>query len=202
MKVIAINGKARSGKDTVADYLCQKYGFVKISLADEIKRICMRVYNFSEEQLWGEALKEEIDPNWGVTPRHAMQIIGTEMGRSIHRQTWLRFTWRMIEGVTDYVYERKYGLTQESITAVNGVVIPDVRFENELNFFAERKALLLRTKRNSDKLSSDAKAHVSEIEQERIPDTRFHCVFNNHGTLAELYQSIDVFMAGVNEQKL
>lgn len=31
------------GKDTVADYICQKYGFEKLAFADELKNICYQI---------------------------------------------------------------------------------------------------------------------------------------------------------------
>lgn len=51
--IIALSAEANSGKDTVADHLCKKHGFVKIAFADPLKRICQQVYAFSDEQLWG-----------------------------------------------------------------------------------------------------------------------------------------------------
>lgn len=55
--IIGITGKAGSGKDTVADLLVKDFSFVKVALADELKRICMRVFNFSIEQLFGPSEK-------------------------------------------------------------------------------------------------------------------------------------------------
>ena len=37
--LVGICGKAGAGKDTVGDYLIDKYGFKKIALADPIKRL-------------------------------------------------------------------------------------------------------------------------------------------------------------------
>ena len=42
-----------SGKSTVAAYLCKEYGFVEVALADPLKRICMDVYGWPEDVLWG-----------------------------------------------------------------------------------------------------------------------------------------------------
>ena len=41
--VILINGLPRAGKDTMADYLVQKYNYYKISFADELKDIVASV---------------------------------------------------------------------------------------------------------------------------------------------------------------
>ncbi len=53
LNIIGVSGQAGSGKDTVANYLCEEYGFTKIALADPIKRFGYHVFHFSEEQLWG-----------------------------------------------------------------------------------------------------------------------------------------------------
>jgi hypothetical protein len=51
--LIGVSGQIGSGKDTVANYLCAQYGFVKVALADPIKRFGYHVFHFDEDQLWG-----------------------------------------------------------------------------------------------------------------------------------------------------
>lgn len=42
---IALCGKIRSGKDSVADYLCRNHGFQKFRFGDGIRRVCHILYN-------------------------------------------------------------------------------------------------------------------------------------------------------------
>jgi len=51
--LVAVSGNAGVGKDTAADYLVANKLFVKLALADPLKRICKEVYGFTDEQLWG-----------------------------------------------------------------------------------------------------------------------------------------------------
>lgn len=51
--IIGIAGRAGSGKDTVADLLVRDHRFVKIAFADPLKRICKKVFDFTDEQFWG-----------------------------------------------------------------------------------------------------------------------------------------------------
>jgi len=51
--IIGLCGQAGSGKDTVADFLVRDHSFVKVALADPLKRICKDVFAFTDEQLWG-----------------------------------------------------------------------------------------------------------------------------------------------------
>lgn len=61
--IIGISGVAGSGKDTTADVLIQHHGFVKVALADPLKRICKDVYDFSDDQLWGPSASRNA-PDW------------------------------------------------------------------------------------------------------------------------------------------
>jgi hypothetical protein len=51
--IIVLVGQSKSGKDTVADFLCAERGMAKIAFADPLKRICRDTYGFTIEQLWG-----------------------------------------------------------------------------------------------------------------------------------------------------
>ncbi len=53
MNVIGITGNAGAGKDSAADRLVAQHGFIKVSLADPLKRIARDVYAFTDDQLWG-----------------------------------------------------------------------------------------------------------------------------------------------------
>lgn len=51
--IIGFCGLAGSGKDTAANFVVTDHKFVGIAFADELKRICKRVYDFTDDQLWG-----------------------------------------------------------------------------------------------------------------------------------------------------
>jgi len=52
-KIVGISGQLGSGKDSAADRLVDEFGFVKVALADPLKRYAFRVFDFTEQQLWG-----------------------------------------------------------------------------------------------------------------------------------------------------
>src|SRR5579863_3132559 len=56
--IIGITGRKRSGKDTVGNYLVEHYGFVKVSFADTLKEACKIIFGFSDEQVYGDELKD------------------------------------------------------------------------------------------------------------------------------------------------
>ena len=65
--IIGLLGKKRSGKDTSGNYLIEKYNFVKYAFADPVKEICRILFDFSDEQLFGNK-KEGVDFRWYLTP--------------------------------------------------------------------------------------------------------------------------------------
>lgn len=67
LPLVILQGPAKSGKDTVANFLVEDGGFVAIAQADPMKRLAQSVFGFTTEQLWGESreLKEAGDKRFG-----------------------------------------------------------------------------------------------------------------------------------------
>ncbi|WP_369933913.1 adenylate kinase [Xanthomonas tesorieronis] len=119
MKIIGIAGKAGSGKDTLAGYLVANHGFVRVALADPLRRFVSDITGLSMDELTAGPMKEA-PLQWlgGTSPRRLMQTVGTEWGRDmIDRDLWLKVARRRIEAA--------------DAAGATGVVIPDIRFENE-----------------------------------------------------------------------
>ena len=198
--VLGISGFAGSGKDTLADHLCAEHGFTKLSLADPMKRLCQRIFGFTDEQLWGPSKhREEPDARWPfsgtcprchhcchwnraddywacdrcsekysefVTPRLALQTLGTEWGRTLSKDIWGRLALREIEESDKTLW-----------------VIPDLRFRNEMGAVrALPRGRLLRLTRGEQRHT-----HASESEMAELPDDYFDYLINNRGTKAALY---------------
>ncbi len=51
--IIIVSGKARSGKDTVAEHIAKNYNGVCIAQADPMKRYVKRLMGFTDQTLWG-----------------------------------------------------------------------------------------------------------------------------------------------------
>ncbi len=122
IKVIGIMGAAGSGKDTVAGVLVENHGFKKLSFAKTLKDIASVAFNWDRSLLEGDTpesrvWRETLDPFWGVTPRSALQKIGTEMFReNISPDFWIK------------------RMHQDVMSSECPVVISDCRFENEAAF--------------------------------------------------------------------
>lgn len=205
--IVGISGLAGSGKDTCADFLVRDHGFAKVALADPLKRIAADVFGFSYEQLWGPSsmrnapdtrylrnhgpsldgrcmccgfgfdlfplglATEESQPPCFLTPRFALQQLGTEWGRGCYPDIWI-----------------EYAVRKSSVA--QNVVIPDVRFKNEVDGLRAHGAKLIRVVRSSAGLVGVAGAHTSETEQASIPDSDFDTVIRNDGTIAEIGEAV------------
>jgi hypothetical protein len=59
--IVGVSGKARSGKDTVAGTLARLGNGAVIDISDLGKRFLMLLFDFTEEQLWGDFKEVEDD---------------------------------------------------------------------------------------------------------------------------------------------
>ena len=201
--IIGIKGKSGSGKDTVANYLIEKYGFQKLALADSLKEIVSIISGWSLEQLRGDTLESRVfretvkHPDFGLTGRQLLQKIGTDCLRD-HFDSWL---WIKI-------LQRRI---EESES--DKIVITDLRFENEIRYFQEKGIKIFHLERGAmsgtagypsatrdvcagttgypsatrDVCAGTAFVHKSE-DIIHIPE---EIVVENNGTFEELYQKID-----------
>ena len=113
---VGIGFRARSGKDTIADYLVEKHGFRKTSWADLLKLGVNLWHGWDSRHAYGD-LKEVVDPYFGYTPRHAYQHIGTNCIRDHHRHDF--WTVAAMKQINEWMDQ---GIS---------VVVPDCRFTNE-----------------------------------------------------------------------
>ena len=140
MNIIGITGPAGSGKDECAKVLVERFSFVRIALADEMKRFLARVYGWGPGRLWGPSEQRNLpDPDLGgLTARKALQHLGTEWGRAMHENTWINLVIRDAHRIATQpvFYTPEEGLTEwfgrDGRDIYRSVVIPDVRFPNEV----------------------------------------------------------------------
>lgn len=116
-KVLALCGKAGSGKSTAASILVEEYGYTLVKFAAPLKDM-LRAIGMTNEQIEG-GLKEIPSPLLlGQTPRYAMQTLGTEWGRNIIGEDFWCSVWR--------------NRARKILDAGGKVLTDDCRFENEL----------------------------------------------------------------------
>lgn len=182
--IIGVCGKKFNGKDTIADYLVNRYQFTKISVGDPLKYGIQQMFGFSNEQLWGSK-KETVDPFWKVTPREILQYIGTDCFRMKFGQDFPNIG----ENIWAMSLERKIeSLLQRGI---HKIVVPDIRFPNEEKVIRKFNGNIINVIRHNF-INQDT--HISENSLDQIK-VDFHI---ENTTFDELYARIDDIMPSVS----
>jgi hypothetical protein len=157
-KIVAICGAKRSGKDVLANFLADQYGYTHIKISQKLKDACKILFDFTDEQLESN-IKESKDPRWGISPRVCMQFLGTEVMQykiqeilpNVGRKFWIQ---SLLTSIND---NKKY-------------VISDLRFVHEYEELKKLNTFVIRVDKESfDAISNDP--HPSEQEyKELVPD--------------------------------
>jgi hypothetical protein len=123
-------------------------------------------------KLTDEQLRCYDEDNGYLTPRVALQQLGTEYGRNCYSSIWIDYTFRSIKKIVaspDYAREHRCG-----------VVISDVRFRNEFEAVKKNGGVNIRIVRDkATTLKSGGASHQSEKEQKLMKDSEFDFVFHN-----------------------
>lgn len=182
--LLGILGRKGAGKDLVSDYIVKRYNYKKLALATPIKNVCRILFNFSEEQLYGN-LKETIDPAWGTSPRIVMQYLGTDILR--------KDVQKIMPDIKDNFWIKsimvKCDKEKQNDPTVK-IVISDVRFLNEAQEVRKAKGKIIKlirpTINNND-------AHESEKNIDTIEEYDYLII--NDGTKEELFEKINAIIA-------
>lgn len=161
--LIGIHGKARSGKDTLCQFLISSHGGYRYSLADPIKDMLRAGFGIDMSNPYWENRKEDVIPALGRSPRQLLQTLGTEWGRNlVNDQVWLILA--------------KNCLLREGA----GMIVPDIRFENEADWVRSVGGLMIHVQRKG---ATPVAAHASESGVEVLPQD---VLIHNNGTLDQL----------------
>jgi hypothetical protein len=114
-----------------------------------------------------------IGSDWGdLTYRRLLQLLGTEVGRSIHENFWVNALF--VKYIAhDKEIESKW-------------IITDMRFPNELKAVKDRGGITIRLTRNTE-VDAAIASHTSETA---LDDATFDHVVENNSTIEELIEKI------------
>jgi hypothetical protein len=197
--MVGLSGLARSGKDTIADYLVKQHGFVKFSFSDalyyEVSEAfevpvsflhdaatkdtpsdLMSLFRCRVPEFHQMCLNEELVPHSFsmVSPRKILQWWGTEFRRKQDPDYWIK------KAAEWYEY-----------AAPARAVNTSVRFNNEAAWIRNYGGAVWRVSR-VDRMANDNPVHISEAPLILFPG---EAEISNHGTLACLYGMVEAALA-------
>ena len=202
MRIFALSGRRRVGKDTVAEILCKNHGFKRFSFADSLKQLCsdalqMPSFYFFDDEYKDSKVIFELLPNHvdaieqltglsGLsreiklfeTPRECLQYVGTNLIRSVDSDFWIR---SLITKLKDRMFD---------------VVITDARFSNEriaLKAIGATNILIERETGNQD-------THESENDLGKECD--YDVVIKNNSRVFQLTRDIEMWMTYVRNKQV
>ncbi len=141
--IVGLGHYSRTGKDTLADMLCEhllqinpKLRVAKIPFAWKLKEICHELYGWAGLKYptfydipENAHLRDVVLPEIGKTPVEIWVAMGTPAVReNVYQGTWV-----------DYVLRGRRDL--------DVIIIPDVRFMNEVEAIRERDGVLVKVTR-------------------------------------------------------
>lgn len=174
MMIIALCGLAGSGKNAVASILRRQHGFGVIAFADPIYDAVAAITGMHRRELEDRAIKEQVIPWLGKSPRELLQTLGTEWGRqTVRDDIWIQ---RAMQTAADY--ER--------------VAICDCRFTNEAEAVLRAGGAVWQVRRRVAGLPGHAGQHASESG---IPDRLVSLRIDNNGSLEDLESAVDAAYA-------
>lgn len=191
MKIIGVNGYARSGKDTTADILVEHCGFKRVAFADKLREAAYALNPIVTPDPWGKKIDSDFlldqptcnpfrlqavidrytwdgykNTAFEQEIRGILQRLGTEVGRQILGESiWVDAV------LNDLDDEGKY-------------VFTDCRFANEAEAVTDLWGQVWRIDRPGVLPAND---HISEVG---LDDWNFDVRINNAGSIDDLKEKV------------
>ena len=187
MSLILLTGNAESGKSTMAKYIVENYdNYIEFALGDKLKKLTfelLKLFNISidsVEDLYNVELKKKY--------RKYLQQIGTECCRKVFGDNfWCEMLSKDINN---------------AINAGKNVIISDVRFINEQQYFIDNYqnvidvcSVMIKRLNCNNGLTLEQKCHTSESQISKI---KYDYVIENNMT-NKFFEDIDGIMKTINK---
>lgn len=169
MALIGLSGYARSGKDTLAAKLVERYRYRRVSFADKVKELALLLYPDVAAAVgdrgWEEAKQQP-------EVRQRLQAIGEGVRNVLGEDVWVSAALQPLDALT---------------------VVSDVRYPNEAAAIQARGGLVVRVERPG---IGPVNGHVSESAMDNWP---FDTYVKNDGTIDDLDHAVDLLDALAHE---
>jgi len=182
--LICLTGLPQVGKDTFADFICNKYGLDRYAFADPIKKCLCAIFDWPMS-IFDSETKEKEDPFWHISPREAMEYIGTKIMKQEICKEFPAFD----SFIKDQIWVKRFEKFYKSST--KDIVITDLRYKPEFDF-----------------LSNIEEKVIIRINRESVDSTRWYDILNysfnysisNNSTLADYHKKVDELFKTIGEK--
>jgi len=206
MKVIALSGWKRSGKDTVAEYLVKDKGFVRLGFADVLKDMVSEQYNIPREWCDDPEFKEKPIKYMPVDSEDDFaEMIHSFMHKELNSGYWTPRTLCILEGsvkraarsdywtkkVIDKIFSIDSNKQLDNTEAL--VVISDLRFQSEIKQLKQafgEDLITLRINRFDEPSSNDP-------TERDLDKYEFDKIVENKSTIINLIKNVDNILEGL-----
>lgn len=195
--LIGLNGVSRSGKDTIADYLVERYGFKRYSFAGKLRELALAV---------DPVIELDVEPHKLLFGQYCrlsvvIDVLGYESAKS--NKDVRRFYQnlgggcRSVFGEDFWVKEMKKVFNERGWNSHTHLVGTDTRYDNEAEFIHSIGGYNIKV------IKPDAPKVNSHSSESGISGHLLDGRLNNIGTIEQLYEGVaDMLMfLGYKERK-
>lgn len=183
-KIIGIHGHAYAGKDTVAAFLMRGKKMAPshtISFATPLKVAADGIFGHFNYAL-GD--KEAMRPEWGVSQRVILQSLGASLRKGLGESIFINSLVKTL----NYRFNCTSLNDYSSMTIPLYIIIPDVRFKNEVDWVYSQGGTILHVKRPGADGKVGIPQHISESTLTLKGENTY--VILNDGSLKELEKKV------------
>ncbi len=173
--IVGLASPAQGGKDMVADIIQEELFYTDVTIdvrrfADPLKDLVAKLFGWERNRLDNDIdFKETVDPDWNISPRIALQLIGTNM----FRDGPLKFY-----GINMWVDIMKRRLQKCLAFPEHLIIVPDCRFTNEFETIQDLGGVMVFMDPRP-RIVPDEDAHSSELDMWRY-DYYDHVIDTGH----------------------
>ena len=179
-KVIFLSAKRRAGKDTLADYMQNRYGFIKVAFADQLKNEVAEKMSINRNEFDDDTLKE-LKPNGSnYTRRQLLQ----QYGGSKRREDETYFVRKAVEQINRHLANGR------------NVVVSDARFPGELEAkgIQTPEITKIRIHRPQRERLFGTDTDISEMALDDYPSFDKH-ITNEEDKISGMFEQLDAILS-------
>ena len=193
VEIIGLCGQKGVGKSTLAAYFTKYSDYAVLSFATPLKVGISNMFNLAWNDLIDHIKKEQLIPGQKFTIRKAMQVIGTECGRHLDEDIWIRLMHQAILNRIKYVDEH-LSVSSEGLLDNEPIkiVIDDVRFRNEADYIVLNGGQLIYLEPSFEHVNASKEESKGKTKENKHSSEDFSWIRNFDHSRA-IFETVDRF---------